>query len=818
MMITVKQHDQILYDINVLEEDLKNGLEVLIGREEDCHVQLDSYLISRYHAKISFEEGSGSLLEATSDYGGVYRNGAEIKNVSLIENDKITINDFELLITQLPAHGKQSQPQSDLPIDEAFSKTQIVERINDETVQIPAELEQMMEEDLSVAVGSELDSDLGGGESTDLYDTPVDADSEDLVRESEEEFSEMPFDKPDSENEFDDNLGNDLGDEDLAGNFEQSLEGDLSDDLSDSFESNDDNNLDSETEADFDNNFNNETQQDFDETNADDNFGDGGLGDSGLGDDGFGDDNFGDAGGFDDGGFGGGEDTGATQVFQSFAKFSLKIFGEYAPFDNYLIEEDEIKIGRDSQECQIALSDPEVSKVHAIIQKTKINCVLLDNDSSNGIIYNGERVKRAELVNGDEFVIGDTSFTVSVKSDIIEAERGALMPVPEGQEVEIEEIIEEEVDFDSLEGEGFGEEEEEKSFIKRIWKDKKKRMYLIIAILVLPLLLLDDSPPEPKVSKDKKEEKAEDKPKENTQYSQETREKLEQNYQLALARFGEDQFAEAKLYIDIVNAIDPAFSNADSLTKAIDEALAEQKRREEEKARAEEELKKQIQIKALVEKATQAVKERNVKLAESLFSQIARLDPENLDIQPLKLELDVWKANEQKKIEEAARKKALRQAMIDKMKPGKTAYIQENWYEASEKLEKFIKTPDIDEDLLKEASDMLKESRTKLVNMINPLVSKARSFKEGQDLKQAYETYGEVLKLDPTNEEALNERDAIFNELNNRSKKVYREALVAESLSLFSKAKEKFQEVQQISPINSEYYNKATDKLKSYLE
>ncbi len=124
----------------------------------------------------------------------------------------------------------------------------------------------------------------------------------------------------------------------------------------------------------------------------------------------------------------------------------------------------------------------------------------------------------------------------------------------------------------------------------------------------------------------------------------------------------------------------------------------------------------------------------------------------------------------------------------------------------------------MDEDLIQEATSMLKESQKNLLLIISPLISKARSFKEGEDLKQSFESYGDVLKYDPSNEEALNQRDAIFVTLKNRSRKVYREALVAESLSLFNKAKEKFQEVQQISPVNSEYYNKASDKLKEYLE
>jgi len=75
-----------------------------------------------------------------------------------------------------------------------------------------------------------------------------------------------------------------------------------------------------------------------------------------------------------------------------------------------------------------------------------------------------------------------------------------------------------------------------------------------------------------------------------------------------------------------------------------------------------------------------------------------------------------------------------------------------------------------------------------------------------------------VLKLEPTNSEALNEVDDIKTQLDSRSKKIYREAIISESLSLFNDAKEKFQEVQQISPTDSEYYRKATDKLKNYLE
>ncbi len=156
--------------------------------------------------------------------------------------------------------------------------------------------------------------------------------------------------------------------------------------------------------------------------------------------------------------------------------------------------------------------------------------------------------------------------------------------------------------------------------------------------------------------------------------------------------------------------------------------------------------------------------------------------------------------------------------MVDALQPGKTYYLNKEWYKSILKLEEFVAIKKMDEDLLKEANEMLREAKNQLATELGPIIGKARSLKEGQDLKGAYETYLDALKIEPTNAEALNEIDEIRNLLDTRSKRVYREAIIAESLSLFNDAKEKFQEVQQISPSDSEYYKKASEKLKNYLE
>ena len=113
---------------------------------------------------------------------------------------------------------------------------------------------------------------------------------------------------------------------------------------------------------------------------------------------------------------------------------------------------------------------------------------------------------------------------------------------------------------------------------------------------------------------------------------------------------------------------------------------------------------------------------------------------------------------------------------------------------------------------------MLEKSRKSLKNIITPLEAKAKSLKEGQDLKGAYQHYLEIITHNPSHGEALNEMRSIREILELRSRKVYRKAIVAESLGLFDEAKEKFQKVQQISPTDHSYYKKATEKLKEYLE
>ena len=803
MKLIIERDNLVIMQLDVSNADLTAGNDLYIGREDDCHIVLDSPQISRHHAIIKYENNKLNI-ESLSENSSLKVNGAQLVSSELFENSKIEIINYIISVSDLP---KVEQVEEDINLNDPLPE-------NEELVASPE-----IEEDILESSDDEsLDLDSSDDSALEL-DSAIDDNNPLEVEENFETESDNSSDSPeggelDLQDEgtsmaFGDSEG--IGNDDF--NNEQTeviSENDGGLELGDidgyqDDEENENDSFDSEFESgegDFasDNEF--ESNDEF-------------------GNDNFGDDGFGEDGGFgSDDGFSSGSDNEATQLVQTFAKYSLKLFGEYAPFDRYLINEAEVFIGRDPEKCQIVLEDPEVSKVHAVIKRTMLNYTLEDLDSSNGIILNGERINRAEISNGDEFLIGDTTFTVTISSDIIEAEKDILMPVEDNQEVEIEEIVEEEVGYDEFqEGQ---EEEQEKSVIKRILKDpKKKKILYIVVFLVLGVILLDEDKPKLEDDGKKETDKKEIVKKEavkKAKFSEETIEQLEANYSLAVASFKKGELYQAKEYLDIVMSTDPTFKDSQTMAKLIQEGLDREVRLKEREQTEAERRERQLKIAALVEKAKEAVKNREVEVAKSYFNQIFELDPENIDVPPLRLEIDAYVEDKQRKEQEEALKKARRAEKVSKLAPSKTLYLKGDWFKAIDALEKFLLIENMDEDLTAEGTEMLKDSRNKLLEIIDPLLSKARSYKEGQDLKQAYEIYGDVLKYDPTNEESLNQRDEIFTTLKNRSRRVYREALVAESLSLYSKAKEKFQEVQQISPNNSEYYIKATDKLKNYLE
>jgi FHA domain-containing protein len=71
------------------------------------------------------------------------------------------------------------------------------------------------------------------------------------------------------------------------------------------------------------------------------------------------------------------------------------------------IGEDPVSIGR-LPECDIVLSDPNVSRRHAEVRRRGNDFVVVDLGSTNGTKVNGAGVRERRLADGDEITVGGT--------------------------------------------------------------------------------------------------------------------------------------------------------------------------------------------------------------------------------------------------------------------------------------------------------------------------------------------------------------------------------------------------------------------------
>lgn len=77
------------------------------------------------------------------------------------------------------------------------------------------------------------------------------------------------------------------------------------------------------------------------------------------------------------------------------------------PRDGVYAVEGKSRIGR-SEESEIVLLDPSVSRAHAVVEVTAGEAVVRDLGSTNGTFLNGRRVKAESLHDGDELRFGNT--------------------------------------------------------------------------------------------------------------------------------------------------------------------------------------------------------------------------------------------------------------------------------------------------------------------------------------------------------------------------------------------------------------------------
>lgn len=901
MKLSVYQDKELISETTIGEDSISSSVEeaqYYIGRSEDCHLVLEGKQVSRQHAIIKKNGNDWQLLN-NSQHGMLLINGRPCDDKFLANGDLISIGPYEITVS-LPGDYDSEQPakkvENQKDLQEATS-----DKISSNENATPSSKDEKNSKDSTSTKGTGSKDNkraVSPGDNENKEDLLDDQNS--ATEKLDNEKTEDKIIDPSSEKTSEGYNADQENQSEVADN-NTPTEG-ASESNADFLESGETENLNNDIGA--DNNFDSSNASDSGNSldssiptneNSDMGSSEGGLGSSIGGE--LGGELAGTGAANDPNNFetstsgdpntnnsdGNEEEDGKTKVVTSFVKYALKLFGEHAPYDEFVIKDSETYIGRDPKKCQIVLKDPEVSTHHAVLKKSNINIVLEDLNSSNGTILNGVRVNQAEVNNGDEFIIGSTSFTLIVKSELLSKEADALMPVEENQVMEVEEIVEETVDLvNGPEGAGasVGNTVEggvpgtatgdafaasgaaastgaSNSIISEYLKDPQKRKKLIIvvvALLGLYVFMSDDGKKDggdQNKEKDKtakssdsskkdgksttdssgRETASKDKDKDKNggtgsypetakvkkKLTPEEKEYLEAAYVAAKEYFDRGKYKEAELELNKISEVtEDGYKESTQLKKLVKEGLEQIAALETQKQKEIENKKKKEKLEELLKKAGEAVKEHKVELAEGLFNKILEIDPEQPDVNMLRMEINAWKKEQERIAVEQETKKANRKRKEDQIVESRNYYLKKNWFLAIDRLEKFLQIREMDQDLIEEATKMLSESRANIKNKVDPLLGKARSLKEGQDLKGAYETYQKILTIEPTNAEALNESSDIKENLDLKARKIYREGIISESLSLFEDAKEKFQEVQQVSPSDGAYNKRSKDKLKNY--
>jgi len=96
-------------------------------------------------------------------------------------------------------------------------------------------------------------------------------------------------------------------------------------------------------------------------------------------------------------------------------KFHLRMIKGVPAYGVYFVE-GKARIGR-SEESDVFLVDPSVSRTHAIVEVDGVEPIVRDLGSTNGTFVNGERIEARPLRDGDELMFGNTRMRFEIGSD-----------------------------------------------------------------------------------------------------------------------------------------------------------------------------------------------------------------------------------------------------------------------------------------------------------------------------------------------------------------------------------------------------------------
>ncbi|HVJ17860.1 MAG TPA: FHA domain-containing protein, partial [Polyangiaceae bacterium] len=94
--------------------------------------------------------------------------------------------------------------------------------------------------------------------------------------------------------------------------------------------------------------------------------------------------------------------TASASASPAGGRLSIQYQGQGFP-----VTKDRFIIGRGKQSSDLTIKDPNVSRQHAMIEFLNGQYYIVDMGSTNGVEYNGQRVQRKVINEGDIFKVCD---------------------------------------------------------------------------------------------------------------------------------------------------------------------------------------------------------------------------------------------------------------------------------------------------------------------------------------------------------------------------------------------------------------------------
>ncbi len=506
--------------------------------------------------------------------------------------------------------------------------------------------------------------------------------------------------------------------------------------------------------------------------------------------------------------------------------------GEEIPLEAY-----EVTFGR-SKKADIFVDDERLSRVHCKIARVGMGYRLFDLESRNGTFVNGMRVLEHPLSSFDEIQIGGTKIKflihdVMMGGGIDRAQNTSLVaadgsPIGQTESVALGAIDPRQLKelHDPRAGGAkilsFPTNYEPPEVIKRLGKLSRRNQILlgIVAGLLFVFLLLPNPPETGKGADVAGTDKLADvkippaMPKEYAELTEETQRTIEGHYNSALKAADAQDFEAAVAHLRAIHELLPFYRKSRDLMDRYGKKVKE-KQVAEAQAKAQNDEKQDLAM--YLQDGIEYLKEGDFQKAGEAFNSAIVIDPANViaakglraadskirDIEKLPPEVDP----------EMEKKKAV----LELFQKAVTALQEKQYQEAINNAEQARRIElKGDTQYLNEAKQIIDQARIMQKDEFEPFLINAKELFAQGDFNETRNLCEEMLKKDPSYQEARDLLTKARKNLHRLAKEAYTHGYILESMNRIEEAKQYWNRAKNYVREGDDYFDKVNRKLDNY--